>query len=173
MEEKKLSPIERTELSFLGRRRDADHLLKLCYAALHLHEACIGSVGVIIEHVDLLLQFHISLLLIGVLTLDLLRKLELFVERLVFALDDVHLEDSAAGVLLGADDVDLAAVVLELGDDVDQDLLEALELTSERHGFFALKTKDCIACGSLANRAVTSNLAELALRVLHRSIEAT
>ena len=121
----------------------------------------------------MLLQFHVCLLLIGVLTLDLLSKLELFIERLVFALDDVHLEDGAARVLLSADDIDLAAVVLELGDDVDQHLLKALELPTERHGLLALQAKDCIAAGSLANRAVTGNLAELALRVLHHCIDAT
>ena len=69
------------------------------------------------------MNFLMSLLLVRILSLDLLGQLELLVQRLVLALDDVHLEDCTACILLGADDLHLASVVLDLRYDVNQDLL--------------------------------------------------
>lgn len=60
------------------------------------------------------MQFHECFLLILVLALDLLRQLVFLVQRGVFALDDVHLEDGTCGVLLSLDDFHLALVVLDL-----------------------------------------------------------
>ena len=60
------------------------------------------------------MQFHECFLLILVLALDLLRQLVFLVQRGVFALDDVHLEDGARSVLLSLDDFHLALVVLDL-----------------------------------------------------------
>ena len=86
---------------------------------MHLQQAGVGRIGVVVENLDLALDLLLRLLLVLVLPFDLLSQLELFVQGCVFALDDVHHEDCPAGVLFGVDYLHLAPVVLELGDDVD------------------------------------------------------
>ena len=88
------------------------------------------------------MEFHKCLLLILMLPLDLLPQLVLFVKRSVFVFDDVHLKDCSSGVLFSLYDFDLSAVVLDLGDDVDEDLLKAFQLPPESHLFLALQTKN-------------------------------
>ena len=121
--------------------RYTNSALKLQNPPLHLKQARIGRISVIIEHVDLSMQLHKRLLLILMLPLDLLPQLVLFVQRGVFVFDDVHLKDGTSGVLFRLDDFDLASVVLDLADDVDEDLLEAFQLPSERHLLLALQTE--------------------------------
>ena len=76
--------------------------------------------------------------MISVLSLDLFAKFVFFVKRSVFVLDDVHLEYSACGVFLSFNNLDLSTMVLDLADYIDQDLLETLELPTERHLVFSL-----------------------------------
>jgi len=99
-------------LELLGR--DAHGSLQFSDSALHLKKTRVGCVSVIVEHVHLPVQFDECLLLILVLALDLLCQLVFFVQRGVFALDNVHLKDGARGVFLSLYDFDLALVVLDL-----------------------------------------------------------
>ena len=155
-----------TKFDSFCRGRDTNDGLKLVDSALHLHQARIRCIGVVMEDIDLLVELGVGLLLVRVLSLDLLSKLVLLVERLVLGLDDVHLEDGAARVLLRRNDVDLATVVLQLRNDVDQHLLKALKLSAESHRLLALKAKDSSASDARAQGANTSHLAELALRAV-------
>ena len=75
------------------------------------------------------------------LSFDLLAQLVLFVQRSVFVFDDIHLEHGARGVFLCLDDLDLSTMVLDLGDDVYEDLFQALQLASKSHLLLALQTK--------------------------------
>lgn len=128
--------------SFELLRRDTHFLFKFGDASLHLKEARVGSVGVVIEDIELTVDLGKSFLLVPVLSLDLLSQLVLLIQRCVLAFDDVHHENGSAGVLLSADDLDLAPMVLEFGDDVNQHLLKTFKLAAEGHVLSALKTKD-------------------------------
>ena len=148
-------------------RRDTNSSLKLCNTPLHLKQASVCCVGVVVEHLDLAVNLFMSLLLVCIFSLDLLRKLVLLIQRLILALYDVHLKDSSTCVLLCTNNLHLASVVLDFRDYVDQDLLEALKLSAERHIFLALQSKDGLrpAC---TKSSIRSNLAVVAARVLKR-----
>ena len=100
------------------------------------------------EDFNLAMNLHMSLFLVSVLALDLLRQLILFVQRLVLALDDVHLEDGTTRVLLRSYDLHLASVVLDLRHNINKDLLKALELSTERHVVLVLQAKHGIRAGN-------------------------
>jgi len=68
-------------------------------------------------------KLHEVLSLVPMLSLDLATKFVFLVQRSVFVLDDVHLKDCPCGVFLRLDDLDLSAMIFDLGDDVDEDLL--------------------------------------------------
>ena len=140
--ELKHSIVLRCIVSFELLRWHTNCTLKLQNPSLHLKQASIGRISVIIEHIDLSVQFHKCLLLILMLPLDLLPQLVLFVQGSVFVFDDVHLKDCPSGVLFSLYDFHLSAVVLDLGDDVDEDLFEAFQLPPESHLLLALQTKN-------------------------------
>jgi len=127
---------------------DTNSTLKLSNASLHLKQASVSSVGVVVEDFNLAMNLHMSLFLVSVLALDLLRQLILFVQRLVLALDDVHLEDGTTRVLLRSYDLHLASVVLDLRHNINKDLLKALELSTERHVVLVLQAKHGIRAGN-------------------------
>lgn len=74
------------------------------------------------------------------------------------------MEDGARSVFLCFDDLDLASVVLDLRDDVNQDLFQAFQLSAESHLFFALEAEDGL--GTSWESSVRSKLAIVALRAL-------
>ena len=131
--------------------RDTHSLFKLHNAPLHLEQASIGRIGVIIQHINLAIQLLISFVLVTVLSLDLLTKFVLLVESTILVLDNVHLKDCSRGLLLCFDNLNLASVVLDFTDDVNKDVLKCFQLPTESHRFLALKTKDglghCVAKG--------------------------
>ena len=106
-------------------RLHADFFLKLSYATLHLEHAGVRSVGVVIQNFDLAVKLPEVLYLIPLLSLDLATEFVFLVQRCVFVLNDVHLKDCPSGVFLSFYDLDLSAMIFDLGDDVDEDLLEA------------------------------------------------
>ena len=73
-----------------------------------------------LEDVYLLLEVVYILHLTAMVPLDLVLGLHLLTEDGVLRLNDVHLDDGARGFLLRLDYFDLATVVLNLGDDVDE-----------------------------------------------------
>lgn len=86
------------------------------------------------------MQFDEGLFLVSMLSFDLPSKFVLFVQGSVFVLDDIHLQDGTRCVLLCFDDLNLPAVVLDLRDYVNEDLLKALQLASESHLVLSLET---------------------------------
>ena len=90
---------------------------------MHLKQASVRSIRVVVKNIDLAFQLLVGLDLVSVLTLDFLRQFVLFVQRLVLALDDVHLEDGASGILLRSNDLHLASMVLDFRHNVDEHLL--------------------------------------------------
>ena len=74
------------------------------------------------------------------------------------------MEDGARSVFLCFDDLDLASVVLDLRDDVNQDLFQAFQLSAESHLFFALEAEDGL--GTSWESPVRGKLAVVALRAL-------
>ena len=108
---------------------------------MHLQKTRVSCICVVIEDLDLSVQLHEGLLLVPILPFDLLTQLVLFVQGSVFVLDDVHLKYSACGVFFSLDNLDLPAMILDLTDDVDQDLLKAFKLATEGHLLLALQSE--------------------------------
>ena len=104
-------------------RRHANFVLELGYTTLHLEHAGVGSVGVVIQNFHLPMKLPEVLYLVPMLSLDLTTEFVFLVQTCVFVLDDVHLEDCPSGVFLSFDDLDLSAMIFDLGDHVDEDLL--------------------------------------------------
>lgn len=110
------------------------------------------------ENIDLSLELFMCFDLVRVLSLYFLGELVLLVQRLILALNDVHLEDCAAGVLLCADDFHLTSVVFDFGHNINENLLQTLDLTTESHRVFALKAENSLRTTD-SQRSVRSYLA--------------
>ena len=115
--------------------RESNNGFQVCYTSLNLQNPCLCRVCVIIEHFNLLVQAIIRTRLPLVIPLYFTGKFKFVVQGRVFGLYDVHVLHSATRIFLCRDDFNLSAVILQLGNDIDQHFFEHFQITTESHRF--------------------------------------